>query len=155
MIYHFKSLVWVRKGRAFYTTLYQEVFLAIQGGGGSLRKLIAFTIYSWPDSIYSWPDSIYLWPDSLYSWPDSFYPCALSVASVITFVAEETNDSYLPKWVFSIDDLCGFFCALALKECWRWKINPMKLEERSILSYFLEHTSVLTVCKGPKSTISP
>ena len=38
MIYHFKSLVLVRKGRAFYATLYQEVFfLAIQGGGGSLR----------------------------------------------------------------------------------------------------------------------
>ena len=32
MIYHSKSLVLVRKGRVFYATLYQEVFLAIQGG---------------------------------------------------------------------------------------------------------------------------
>ena len=37
MIYHFKSLVLVRKGRAFYATLYQEVFFANPGGGGSLR----------------------------------------------------------------------------------------------------------------------
>ena len=36
MIYHFKSLVLVRKGRAFYTTLYQEVFFGNPGGGGSL-----------------------------------------------------------------------------------------------------------------------
>ena len=38
MIYHFKSLVLVRKGRAFYATLYQEVFFANPGGGGSLTK---------------------------------------------------------------------------------------------------------------------
>ena len=38
MIYHFKSLVLVRKGRAFYLTLYQEVFYGNPGGGGSLRK---------------------------------------------------------------------------------------------------------------------
>ena len=36
MIYHFKSLVLVRKGRAFYATLYQEVFFGNPGGGGSL-----------------------------------------------------------------------------------------------------------------------
>ena len=38
MIYHFKSLVLVRKGRAFYATLYQEVFFGNPGGGGSLSK---------------------------------------------------------------------------------------------------------------------
>ena len=38
MIYHFKSLVLVRKGRAFYATLYQEVFFGNPGGGGSLIK---------------------------------------------------------------------------------------------------------------------
>ena len=32
MIYHFKSLVLVRKGRAFYATLYQWFFFEIQGG---------------------------------------------------------------------------------------------------------------------------
>ena len=37
MIYHFKSLVLVRKGRPFYETLYQEVFFGNPGGGGSLR----------------------------------------------------------------------------------------------------------------------
>ena len=37
MIYHFKSLVLVRKGRAFYTTLYQAVFFGNPGGGGSLK----------------------------------------------------------------------------------------------------------------------
>ena len=37
MIYHFKSLVLVRKGRAFYATLYQEVFFGKTGGGGSLK----------------------------------------------------------------------------------------------------------------------
>ena len=37
MIYHFKSLVLVRKGRAFYATLSQEVFFANPGGGGSLK----------------------------------------------------------------------------------------------------------------------
>ena len=37
MIYHFKSLVLVRKGRAFYTTLYQEVFLGNPGGGRVLK----------------------------------------------------------------------------------------------------------------------
>ena len=36
MIYHFKSLVLVRKGRAFYATFYQEVFFGNPGGGGSL-----------------------------------------------------------------------------------------------------------------------
>ena len=35
MIYHSKSLVLVRKGRAFYATLYQEVFFGNPGGGGS------------------------------------------------------------------------------------------------------------------------
>ena len=39
MIYHFKSLVLVRKGRAFYATLYQEVFFANPGGGGSLKEM--------------------------------------------------------------------------------------------------------------------
>ena len=39
MIYHFKSLVLVRKGRAFYATLYQEVFFANPGGGGSLSTV--------------------------------------------------------------------------------------------------------------------
>ena len=39
MIYHFKSLVLVRKGRAFYTTLYQEVFFRNPGCGGSLSYL--------------------------------------------------------------------------------------------------------------------
>ena len=37
MIYHFKSLVLVRKGRAFYTTLYQEVFFGNPGGGRVLK----------------------------------------------------------------------------------------------------------------------
>ena len=32
MIYHSKSLVLVRKGRAFYATLYQEVFFGNPGG---------------------------------------------------------------------------------------------------------------------------
>ena len=36
MIYHSKSLVLVRKGRAFYETLYQGCFFLIQGGGTSL-----------------------------------------------------------------------------------------------------------------------
>ena len=35
-IFHSKSLVLVRKGRAFYATLYQEVFFGKTGGGGSL-----------------------------------------------------------------------------------------------------------------------
>ena len=39
MIYHFKSLVLVRKGRAFYATLYQEVFFGNPGGGGSLSMM--------------------------------------------------------------------------------------------------------------------
>ena len=43
MIYHFKSLVLVRKGRAFYATLYQEVFFGNPGGGGSLRQFIYFS----------------------------------------------------------------------------------------------------------------
>ena len=38
MIYHFKSLVLVRKGHAFYATLYQEVFFCNPGGGGSLNE---------------------------------------------------------------------------------------------------------------------
>ena len=42
MIYHFKSLVLVRKGRAFYTTLYQEVFFGNPGGGGSLKVNIYY-----------------------------------------------------------------------------------------------------------------
>ena len=33
MIFNSKSLVLVRKGRAFYETLYQEVFFFIHGGG--------------------------------------------------------------------------------------------------------------------------
>ena len=37
MIYHFKNLDLVRKGRAFYAALYQEVFFGNPGGGGSLR----------------------------------------------------------------------------------------------------------------------
>ena len=36
MIYHSESLVLVRKGRAFYETLYQGCFFEIQGGGMSL-----------------------------------------------------------------------------------------------------------------------
>ena len=47
MIYHFKSLVLVRKGRAFYATLYQEVFFGNPGGGGSL------TVYNATASEYS------------------------------------------------------------------------------------------------------
>ena len=39
MIYHSKSFVLVRKGRAFYATLYQEVFFGKIGGGGSLIVL--------------------------------------------------------------------------------------------------------------------
>ena len=42
MIYHFKSLVLVRKSRAFYATLYQEVFFGNPGGGGSLIALYLF-----------------------------------------------------------------------------------------------------------------
>ena len=38
MIYHYKSLVLVRKGRAFYVTLYQEVFFGNPEGGGSLMN---------------------------------------------------------------------------------------------------------------------
>ena len=37
MIYHSKSLVLVRKGGAFYATLYQEVFFGNPGWGGSLN----------------------------------------------------------------------------------------------------------------------
>ena len=37
MIYPFKSLVLVRKGRAFYATLYQEVFFGNPGGGRVLK----------------------------------------------------------------------------------------------------------------------
>ena len=36
IIFHSKTLVLVRKGRAFYATLYQEVFFGNPGGGGSL-----------------------------------------------------------------------------------------------------------------------
>ena len=43
MIYHFKSLVLVRKGRAFYATLYQEEFFANPGGGGSLSYCEIFS----------------------------------------------------------------------------------------------------------------
>ena len=42
MIYHFKSLVLVRKGRAFYATLYQEVFFDKTGGGGSLKQMESY-----------------------------------------------------------------------------------------------------------------
>ena len=42
MLYHFKSLVLVRKGRAFYSTLYQDVFFGKTGGGGSLKVCIKF-----------------------------------------------------------------------------------------------------------------
>ena len=45
MIYHFKSLVLVRKGRAFYHTLYQEVFFGNPGGGGSLNS--TYIIFGW------------------------------------------------------------------------------------------------------------
>ena len=45
MIYHFKSLVLVRKGRAFYATLYQEVFLG-NPGGGRVLKLAIYVLYS-------------------------------------------------------------------------------------------------------------
>ena len=44
MIYHFKSLVLVREGRSFYTTLYQEVFFGNPGGGGSLSLTPLLTI---------------------------------------------------------------------------------------------------------------
>ena len=44
MINHFKSLVLVRKGRAFYATLYQEAFFGNPGGGGSLIQLWAICI---------------------------------------------------------------------------------------------------------------
>ena len=44
MIYDFKSLVLVRKGRAFYTTLYQEVFFGNPGGGGSLIKFVGIFV---------------------------------------------------------------------------------------------------------------
>ena len=61
MIYHFTSLVLVRKGRAFYATLYQDVFFGKTGGGGSLkcarinqvcdyrpqRQVSYITIHSW------------------------------------------------------------------------------------------------------------
>ena len=45
MIYHFKSLVLVRKGRAFYTTLYQEVFFGNPGGGRVLKYALSA---KWP-----------------------------------------------------------------------------------------------------------
>ena len=38
MIYHFKSLVLVRKGRSFYETLYQEVFFGKTRGGRALTS---------------------------------------------------------------------------------------------------------------------
>ena len=47
MIYHFKSLVLVRKGRAFYATLYQEVFFGNPGGGGSLNKIFFMEGWDW------------------------------------------------------------------------------------------------------------
>ena len=37
MIFNSKSLVLVRKGRAFYETLYQEVFFLNPGGGWVLN----------------------------------------------------------------------------------------------------------------------
>ena len=40
MIYHSKSLVLVRKGRAFYATLYQEVFFGNPGERGSLNSFL-------------------------------------------------------------------------------------------------------------------
>ena len=46
MIYHSKSLVLVRKGRAFYATLYQEVFFGNPEGGGSLN-VCASTVRDW------------------------------------------------------------------------------------------------------------
>ena len=48
MIYHFKSSVLVRKGRAFYATLYQEVFFGKTGGGGSLNRVQAYITCSSP-----------------------------------------------------------------------------------------------------------
>ena len=45
MIYHFKSLVLVRKDRAFYATLYQEVFFGNSGGGGSVSPDIFILIF--------------------------------------------------------------------------------------------------------------
>ena len=38
MIHHFKSLVLVRKGCAFYATLYQKVFFGKTGGGRVLKN---------------------------------------------------------------------------------------------------------------------
>ena len=38
-IFNFKKIVLVRKGRAFYTTLYQEVFFCNPGGRGVLKKV--------------------------------------------------------------------------------------------------------------------
>ena len=43
MIYHYKNLVLVRKGRAFYATLYQEVFFGNPGGGGSLKIILLYS----------------------------------------------------------------------------------------------------------------
>ena len=51
MIYHSKILVLVRKGCAFYETLYQEVFFWNPGGGGSLTVLSAS---DWIQSKMSW-----------------------------------------------------------------------------------------------------
>ena len=48
MIYHSKSLVLARKGRAFYEALYQGCFFEIQGGGTSLIRAVCIkgtTVY--------------------------------------------------------------------------------------------------------------
>ena len=60
MIYHSKSLVLVRKGRAFYATLYQEVCFGNPGGGGSLTSdLILFRPVTKVEYINNYKDFFY------------------------------------------------------------------------------------------------
>ena len=42
------KIVLVRKGHAFYVTLYQDVFFAIQGEGGVLNIMIKILVLSDP-----------------------------------------------------------------------------------------------------------
>ena len=46
----------------------------------------------------------------------------------------------------------NFLCAFVLEYSWTWKFHPMQLDEWSILSYFLEHSSVCSVFYSPNRT---
>ena len=46
MIFHSKSLVLVRKGRAYYATLYQDVFFGKKREGGVLNATTRIIFYA-------------------------------------------------------------------------------------------------------------